>query len=238
MAVNDCALCLEKQRRIDDLEEEVRRLRAALWREQRKAQDGLFGSSTPSSKKPVKKNIEKGEGKPKGARPGHKGHGRKGHEEGMSDLMVDIVPDSELCPQCGNTLLKKGVEERSVLDTPSQKPARVTFNLHKRYCPHCRKSFMPQPPGVLPKSLFGNQLIANAITMHYLHGVPMERICENLVLVAVVLRGCFNDAPDCLKMCPGSSSRNTDRLLPSMQTRLVGVRTGKTDTSGFLPLVI
>lgn len=202
MAVNNCALCLEKQRRIDDLEGEVKRLRAALGREQCKAQDGFFGSSTPSSKMPVKKNIEQIETKPKGARPGHKGYGRKVHEEGTSDRTVDVAPDSELCLQCGNILVKKGIEERSVLDTPSPKPEKVTFSLHKRYCPHCRKSFTPQPPGVLPKSLFGNQLIANAITMHYLHGVPMERICENLgvgsgSLVGIFKRcaGLFEDVP-------------------------------------------
>jgi hypothetical protein len=38
---------LEKQRRIDDLEEEVKLLRAALGSEQRKAQEGFFGSSMP-----------------------------------------------------------------------------------------------------------------------------------------------------------------------------------------------
>ena len=59
MAVNGCPICLEKQRRIDDLEDEVRGLRATLGREQRKAQEGFFGSSTPSSKKPMKKNVEK-----------------------------------------------------------------------------------------------------------------------------------------------------------------------------------
>lgn len=191
MTVNGCSVCLEKQRRIDELEGEVKRIRLALGRERRKAQDGLFGSSTPSSKKPVKKDVEKREGKPKGARPGHKGHGRKGHEEGTWDRTVDVVPGSELCPQCGHTLVKKGIEERSVLDTPSSRPEKVSFNLDKRYCPHCRKSFTPQPPGVLPKSLFGNQLMANAITMHYLHGVPIERICENLGVGSGSLVGIF-----------------------------------------------
>ena len=191
MAVNDCPLCLEKQRRIDELEDEVKRLRVALGREQRKAQDGFFGSSTPSAKQPVKRNVEREGIKPKGARPGHKGYGRRGHEEGTSDCTVAVMPDSELCPGCGNSLVKKGVEERSVLDTPSLKPQRVTFSLHKRYCPYCRKSFTPQPPGVLPKSLFGNQLIANAITLHYLHGVPMERICENLGVGSGSLVGIF-----------------------------------------------
>jgi len=47
MAVNGCPICLEKQRRIDDLEEEVKLLRAALGRQQRKAQEGFFGSSMP-----------------------------------------------------------------------------------------------------------------------------------------------------------------------------------------------
>jgi len=32
----------------------------------------------------------------------------------------------------------------------------------------------------LPKSLFGNQLVATAAMMHYLHGVPMGRICEQV----------------------------------------------------------
>ena len=190
MVLNNCPLCLNKQRRIDELEDEVKRLRAALCREQRKMQDGFFGSSTPSSKKPFKNSIEKNGEKPKGGRPGHKGHGRKGHEE-TADRTEDIFLESESCPECGQFLLKKGIEERSVLDMPSAKPEKISFNLHKRYCPDCRKSFTPQPPGVLPRSLFGNQLIANAITMHYLHGVPIERICEILGVGSGSLAGIF-----------------------------------------------
>ena len=47
------AICLDNQRRIDDLEDELKRLRAALGRQQRKAQEGFFGSSMPSSKYPL-----------------------------------------------------------------------------------------------------------------------------------------------------------------------------------------
>jgi transposase len=53
------------------------------------------------------------------------------------------------------------------------------FLLPKRYCCRCERTFTPQPPGVLPKSLYGNQLIANAVTMYYLYGLPMGRICEH-----------------------------------------------------------
>ena len=191
MVVNSCPLCMNKQRRIDELEDEIKSLRAALGREQRKIKDGFFGSSTPSSKKPFKKATEKKEEKPKGARPGHEGHGRKGHEEGTVDRTEDIFPESETCPECGKLLLKKGIERRSVLDIPLARSEKISFNLHKRYCPDCRKSFTPQPPGVLPRSLFGNRLIAKAITMHYLHGVPIERVCEILGIGSGSLAGIF-----------------------------------------------
>jgi hypothetical protein len=58
MALNNCPLCLDKQRRIDELEDEVKSLRAVLGREQRKMEDGFFGSSTPSSKKNLSKRPQ------------------------------------------------------------------------------------------------------------------------------------------------------------------------------------
>jgi len=180
MGINSCHFCLDKQRRIDDLEEEVKRLKQKLRSRERKDEDGFFGSSTPSSKKPVKPNSKKQERKPIGARPGHTGNGRKSHEEQNADHIVDVPPESELCPDCTTELQKKGTQERSVIDTPSNKPQKILYRLPKRYCPHCRKTFTPSPPGVLPKSLYGNQLIANAIVMYYLNGLPMGRICQDL----------------------------------------------------------
>ncbi len=58
MGINGCQICLDKQRRIDSLEDEVKRLKQALGRRERKDKDGFFGSSTPSSKKPVKPNSD------------------------------------------------------------------------------------------------------------------------------------------------------------------------------------
>lgn len=42
-----CKGCLEKQRRIDELEEKVRQLEGQLRYQQRKTTEGPFGSSTP-----------------------------------------------------------------------------------------------------------------------------------------------------------------------------------------------
>jgi transposase len=179
VVINGCPVCLQKQREIDDLKEENRRLRSALHSQQRKMEEGAFGSSTPSSKISVKPNVEAKEKKPKGARPGHPGKGRKDLNYEPVDDVVEVESEFEVCPECGDPLEKKGMQERSVIDTPSQKPAKILFLLPKRYCCRCGRSFVPQPPGVLPKSLYGNQLIASAITMYYLYGLPMGRISES-----------------------------------------------------------
>ncbi len=37
-------------------------------------------------------------------------------------------------------------------------------------------------PALLPKSLYHNPLQATAATMHHLHGIPLERLREQIVL--------------------------------------------------------
>jgi transposase len=179
MGINNCPTCLEKQRKIDQLTEEVQRLRQALGREKRKAREGPFGSSTPSSKQPTKPNTEEKDepGRP-GARPGHKGNGRKRRPASDDSPVVDVPAETTGCPCCGGNLRDKGYEEREVLESRPVRVNRTVYRLHKQYCPTCRKTYKSKAPGVLPKSLFGNQLIANAVTMHYLNGIPMGRICE------------------------------------------------------------
>jgi transposase len=206
MAVNGCAVCMQKQRKIDELEEQVKGLRAKLRYQERKDKEGFFGSSTPSSKRPVKSNCEQKEPKSRGARPGHKGAGRASHEEGAKDRAVDVEAESEICPECGGSMENKGWTERSVVDTPSQKPEKIKFKLAKRYCPHCRRNATAQPPGVLPKSLYGNQFIADAVEMHYLHGMPMGRISEYLEVGPGTLVNLF-------RRCAGLFEKIPDKLI-------------------------
>ena len=72
-----CPGCFEKQRKIDQLLEENEQLKQKLRYQERKTKEGLFGSATSSAKIPLKPN-QSAERKPKGAKPGHKGTGRKG----------------------------------------------------------------------------------------------------------------------------------------------------------------
>lgn len=176
-----CEGCFEKQMKIDQLQEEVKQLKAKLRYRARKEREGFFGSSTPSAKIPVKASTPDKEHTPKGARPGHEGVGRQKIIDADADYIETVAPCvGDTCPHCGAPVEDKGFATRGVLDIRPVKVQRILYRLPKRYCRHCRKTFQPRAPGVLPRGLYGNQLIATAAVMHYQHGVPMGRICEHL----------------------------------------------------------
>lgn len=177
-----CEGCLEKQRRIDQLLEENQRLKAQLRYRQRQATEGFFGSSTPSAQRPVKANSAPAQqGKRGGARPGHRGHGRRVLPAATAARVID-VPVEPLCPHCGGPLEEHGVRPRSVLDIAPPQPEPILYRLHRRYCPRCGRAVQARAPAVLPKALFGNQLTAQLLCLHYLHGIPLGRLCAQLGL--------------------------------------------------------
>ncbi len=179
-----CEACFQKQLKIDALTEEVTRLKAKLKYLERKDQQGYFGSSTPSSKVPFKANAApENQHKRGGAKKGHAGHGRQGFDESEADRVVPLESEvGNRCPQCGGPLEHRGTERRSVIDMAPLQPEKTLYIVPKQYCPRCGRAFQPHPPGVLPKTLFGNQLVTTAAAMHYLHGIPMGRICGQLGL--------------------------------------------------------
>jgi transposase len=180
MALNGCAECLKKQRALDRLTEELQRLKQKLRYQERQGLEGFFGSSTPSAKLPVKANTPPAQApKRKGARPGHAGAGRQtfdAHEAERIIVVAAVVSDR--CPRCDFLLEDKGTDSRLVLDSHPVQAERVLYRLPKKYCPQCRRTFQPRAPAVLPKSLYGNPRIATATTMHYLHGIPVGRVCD------------------------------------------------------------
>jgi len=177
--INPCPFCHEKQEEINRLKDELICLKDRLRHRERTEKEGFFGSSTPSSQKPVKVNTQEKPKKPRGAKDGHKGFGRKALRFSDADH-VERVETRELCPECGNPLEVKGDEHRSVLDSHPVKAEKILYLLEKKWCRRCGKTFRAEPPGVLPKNLYGNQLMANAAVMHYLHGIPVGRVCEQL----------------------------------------------------------
>lgn len=179
--ISYCEDCFEKQRKIDELTEEVKSLKAKMRHLERNNNgEGYFGSSTPSSKIPVKSNsVDDSRSKRGGARLGHAGHGRHAFDEDQTDRIVDVESETgSRCPLCDEPLEDKGTDTRLVIDMPPLKAEKIIYRLPRKYCSHCHKLFRTPAPNVLPRNLYGNQIISQAAVMHYLHGIPMGRICE------------------------------------------------------------
>ena len=168
-----CPDCLDKQRKINDLEAEIARLKDRLRYQERTAQDGPFGSSTPSSKIPVKpSSLPERQAKIGGGRRGHPGNGRKAVPEDQADRVADMGgPDC--CPDCGGALEDKGARARTVLEAQPVRVERIVYRLTRTRCPRCRKTFQPPAPGVLPKGQYGNGLLTHLATQHYLYGTTL-----------------------------------------------------------------
>lgn len=193
-----CAGCFEKQAEINRLQERIESLENKLNYQKKKAKQGYFGSSTPSSQKPFKESAEnRAPGDKGGARKGHKGYGRQKFEHDEADEIREIKAE-DTCPYCKHKGLETKKEvHRQVIEAVPVKTKRIIYAGKKQWCPHCRKTISPKPP-ILPRSLYGNQLIANSVNMHFMHGITLGKI-ENILEDAAVrgsLHNIFNKVAD------------------------------------------
>ncbi len=171
-----CQECLRKQRKIDELEDEIASLRSKLRYQERTAKEGFFGSSTPSSKLPVKPNSRKEHKRNRGGgKPAHQGHGRSSICEQDADK-TERVGVSNICPDCGTILEGKGTRNRTVMDCQPVRMKKVLYHLERKRCPKCKKLISARPPGVLAKCLYSNQLLAYVAVQHYIYGNTLGQI--------------------------------------------------------------
>ena len=171
-----CKECLNKQQKINDLEEEIVTLKSTLRYQERTAKEGFFGSSTPSAKIPVKPNHHKEHQRNRGGgKPGHQGYGRASICEEDADKVEKIHID-DTCPDCGSTLEDKGTKTRTVMDCQPVKMKKVVYHLQRKRCPKCKKLISARPPGVLAKCLYSNQLLAYVAVQHYIYGNTLGQI--------------------------------------------------------------
>ncbi len=179
--VNACESCFQKQLKIDRLTQENESLRGELQRLKRKAVEGFFSSSTPSSKIPVKENAtaEKSN-KQGGAKLGHQGHGRRTHTtEEVEEVQVVKVAATD-CPTCHGALWQKGSVPRSVLDLQAMKVKKLLYELERKYCPECQTYLQAKVSALLPKMLLSNELLSEVVESHYVHGIPLGTVTERL----------------------------------------------------------
>jgi transposase len=171
-----CKECLNKQQKINELEEEISQLETKLRYQQRTAKEGFFGSSTPSSKIPVKpNNCTEHQHNQGGGKTGHKGHGRASICQEDADK-VEEIRIGDTCPDCGTTLDNKGTKTRTVMDCQPIKMKQILYHLERKHCPKCKKLISARPPGVLAKCLYSNQLLAYVAVQHYIYGNTLGQI--------------------------------------------------------------
>jgi transposase len=175
---------LKKQQEIDRLREENARLKDRLRYQERTAKEGLFGSSTPSSKIPVKPSTPAQQA-PRfgGAKPGHVGHGRHTIPPEAADR-VERISAPELCPECGRVLQAKGTKSRTVIDVQPLRRETVCYHLDQKYCAHCRKLVRPSPPGV----------------QHYVYGVTLGQLENQLDVGYGTLLGALHQLAGLLEL--------------------------------------
>ena len=171
-----CNECVNRQIEIDRLRKENESLRNENYKLKKRLKEGYFGSSTPSSKKPVKKNAIAVEMRRQGgAKKGHKGHGRKGFDIKEADEVLDVKGPTT-CHKCGRLLQNVGTKSRSVIDIQPVIVKKIVYRLHEKRCCHCKKTITTQAPGVSPKCLYTNRALAYLAEEYYIHGVPLNRI--------------------------------------------------------------
>lgn len=169
-----CKACFEKQQRINRLVEENEKLKARLRAQERSAREGAFGASTPSSKVPIKPNtLDERQARRGGQKPGHAGHGRAALSEEAADRSERVALSLDTCPDCGVKLVSAGLARRTLVDLRVQRVEKVLLRLERKRCPKCRRRWTARAPGVLPKGLYSNALVAHLCEQHYLHGIPL-----------------------------------------------------------------
>ena len=178
-----CRGCLSRMVEIDRLKRELsslRRenagLRKQIGRAHRTVNEAPFGSSTPSSKLVVKANsTEVNQSKAGGAVPGHKGYGRQG-ADAVPDASTHRINAPHTCPDCGGPTWSKGTRRRRVLDCEPMRRIETVYRLERRQCATCGRKVEAQAPGVLPKCLYGNRLLAHVAVEHYVHGTTLGQL--------------------------------------------------------------
>jgi len=95
-----------------------------------------------------------------------------------------------------------GERERGVIDFDI-KVEKVVYKLERKKCKGCKKIIQAKAPGVLPKNLYSNKLLAHIATEHYLNGVPLGHLERqtgmgygSLIKAMHNLSGIFKDIPD------------------------------------------
>jgi hypothetical protein len=172
-----CRGCFDLKNENTNLKEEIKRLKAALKNVQKTTRKDVVNAHAPSSRIDYKVNSQEDlRSKKGGARPGHKGHGRKKATLDSADEVINIDMPMN-CEDCKTNLNQKDVRERTVIESVPVVAKKVVYRCPRGICPKCFKVYPSFPP-VFKQGLYGNSLISQAAVHHYVHGITMGKCLE------------------------------------------------------------
>lgn len=117
-----------------------------------------------------------------GAQKGHKAYTR--HIPERIDHIVNLNPKK--CPKCRHTLPKNSSEIRPRYVTDIHFIAKIKntqYNIHRKYCKHCKKIIEPEIPNALPYARFGLNLMLFVMYLRIGMRLPLNKIQEFLQTV-------------------------------------------------------
>ena len=128
----------------------------------------------PTYAKPTTQRLKKKPGRKKG----HPGTCRKQPDH------VDRTEEHRAthCPDCGAVLTAcTGVRDRYIEDIPQGIKVQVTrHQIHRDFCPRCRKMVEPKVPDALPNATIGNRLLVMSAWLHFALGNTISQILSVL----------------------------------------------------------
>jgi len=200
-----CNHCFEYLEEIARLKDQLKAANAKINKQQRQIDEGHFGSSTPSSKKPPQPNTDQENKNKGGAQKGHVGSGRSKHDLNDADTTTEINFEAENCPDCGGELFESFTKNRSVIDIDPAQLKKIILLLKTKICKSCKKLFSPKAPNVLPKFLYGNVFLAWLVNEHYIKGTTLGSLEKQtgvnsgtLISLLHKLAAIFKKVPDIL----------------------------------------
>ena len=113
-----------------------------------------------------------------GQKSGHKGYCR--HIPERIDKIKPLIASH--CPDCGSKLgATQEIRSRYVTDLSLRvKATNTRYDIHRKYCPKCKKLVEKQAPGVLPHARFGLNLMLLVMYLRLGLSMPGAKVCELL----------------------------------------------------------
>lgn len=188
---SDCPLVRQKNREILSLTEELEQLRKekdrlaaeneALRAVLNKRTSALFGRSSEKSPPPAAREQEPSVTHPRrrGARPGHKGHGRVIPNLPEVEVVHEVPEELRRCRFCG-----KPCRDTSLTEVSYEIDYEIRFFRRKHVrkkvvrtcrCPGPWVITAPKPNQAIPKGKYTNNFLAHALTTRYLDQIPLHR---------------------------------------------------------------